>query len=96
MKVGWPPGARLDTNQAGSPVLWQPTAPWFEGYGGFRALLRARLNVTFPKSPRTFEITATTTGPRHGNRITNQLIQLEVEQALYRTPGDLSRGHTGC
>ena len=92
MKVGWPPGGKgwiptkpialffSSRQRPGSRVWWI-----------FERLLYepSFLNVAFPKFPEEVRIPATTTGPRHGPRITNQLIQLEVEQALYQAPGDL-------
>ena len=83
----------LDTTQADSPVLWQPAAPWFEGYGGFfeRLLYEPSfLERYVPEVPEEVRNSLQQQRARDtAHRITNQLIQLEVEQALYEAPGDL-------
>jgi hypothetical protein len=83
----------LDEESAASPVLWQPTAPWFEGYGGFFERLVYEPSFTARYVPDLDESMRQTLRDSRVHdtidTITYHLVQVAAEKALYSDPSSL-------
>ncbi|MDP6933039.1 MAG: hypothetical protein QGG40_08990, partial [Myxococcota bacterium] len=83
----------LDAERAASPVLWDPTAPWFEGMGQFfeRILHEPSFLARYvPELPDELRVTISDWRTRRiATWVTSSIIQTLVERRLYEDPSNL-------
>jgi hypothetical protein len=84
----------LDEDAAASPALWEPPAPWFEGFGQFfeRLLYEKEFAERYlPKLPEQVrESLAKRRRQGMVSRITHGIVQTLAERRLYRDPTSLA------
>jgi hypothetical protein len=73
--------------------MWEPTAPWFEGFAGFFERMvyepgfNARYVPEFPKEKR--EALATWRARSTASSVASSIVQTQVERRLYEDPNSL-------
>ena len=83
----------LDEESANSPVLWEPLAPWFEGFGQFfeRLLYEEEFAKRYiPELPEEVRSALAERRARNMvNWITHGIVQTQAERRLYEDPTSL-------
>jgi len=78
---------------ASSPVLWEPTAPWFEGFAQFfeRLVYEPGFNSRYvPELPADLrEKLVSWRAYRTGEELVNYIVRTQVERRLYEDPNSL-------
>jgi hypothetical protein len=83
----------LDEEHAASPALWQPPAPWFEGFAQFferQVFTEAFMERYVPEVPAEQRASLVAWRSRHlAEWITDSIVRTQVERRLYEDPANL-------
>lgn len=83
----------LDAAHAESPALWQPPAPWFEGFAQFferQVFTEGFMERYVPEVPEAQRAALTAWRSRHlAEWITDSIVRTQVERRLYEDPNNL-------